>query len=357
MVFKAKKQLQRTPRLYNLLQFLKVQSNVIICGFISPFRRYWFQRKFHIEYKNKPYLPRIGMHTTFIAKENILFLEEWILYHKSLGVEYFFLYDNSTVQVTEHGFGLAGAKVGKIAKRGVPYGIIVTMSDDDIENELDRIQREIPNVCIIPWAPVDKNGNICFAQSMCQTLAANKHKDTVDWMLFMDIDEYLVPSVDLNMLCTQMMEAGDIGATFWEHKMDNRYNHLDKQVCEITHECSSDHFESKMLPKLGKIICYIPRINSINIHSFQPVYPSRKFTYDEIYYRHYKCHHTGEPLYGASSLNFRVPRGPEWKLDRVSQDWRQLMDITKGNKNNSKDIELLLKNYYDGKNIQINLSP
>ena len=39
--------------------------------------------------------PRVGIHTVFIGKENILFLKEWILYHKYMGVEHFFLYDNS----------------------------------------------------------------------------------------------------------------------------------------------------------------------------------------------------------------------------------------------------------------------
>ena len=37
----------------------------------------------------------VGIHTVFIAKENILFLKEWILYHKYMGIEHFFLYDNS----------------------------------------------------------------------------------------------------------------------------------------------------------------------------------------------------------------------------------------------------------------------
>ena len=37
----------------------------------------------------------VGIHTVFIARENILFLKEWVLYHKYMGIEHFFLYDNS----------------------------------------------------------------------------------------------------------------------------------------------------------------------------------------------------------------------------------------------------------------------
>ena len=40
---------------------------------------------------------QIAIHTVFILKENILFLEEWIKYHILLGFNKFYLYDNSKV--------------------------------------------------------------------------------------------------------------------------------------------------------------------------------------------------------------------------------------------------------------------
>lgn len=39
----------------------------------------------------------IAIHSVFIAKENILFLEEWIDYHLLIGFNRFYLYDNSKV--------------------------------------------------------------------------------------------------------------------------------------------------------------------------------------------------------------------------------------------------------------------
>ena len=45
--------------------------------------------------RRNPDAPVVGIHTVFIARENILFLKEWILYHKYMGIEHFFLYDNS----------------------------------------------------------------------------------------------------------------------------------------------------------------------------------------------------------------------------------------------------------------------
>ena len=41
---------------------------------------------------------QIAIHTVFILKENILFLEEWINYHILLGFNKFYLYDNSGSQ-------------------------------------------------------------------------------------------------------------------------------------------------------------------------------------------------------------------------------------------------------------------
>lgn len=38
---------------------------------------------------------KINIHTVFILKENILFIDEWIAYHIAIGVDKIFLYDNS----------------------------------------------------------------------------------------------------------------------------------------------------------------------------------------------------------------------------------------------------------------------
>ena len=35
------------------------------------------------------------IYETGLPRENILFLKEWLLYHKYMGIEHFFLYDNS----------------------------------------------------------------------------------------------------------------------------------------------------------------------------------------------------------------------------------------------------------------------
>ena len=338
-----KRRLQRrSPGFYKWLQ---AHRRTITEGSTAPIRRCGFRMGFHLKYRHRPYLPRIGMHTVFIACENILFMEEWILYHRSLGVEHFFLYDNSKVEVTKGSFSTAGAQVGQMAKRGVPYSYIVTMTDAEIQDELDRLCRDIPNVHVIPWSPVDHDGKIWFNQDGCQTAASKAHRNTVDWMLFMDMDEYLVIGADsLPELCTGMMRAGYIGAEFWEHQMNNRYKHLDKMVCEIDLECAEHHRLPEKWIDRGKTICYIPRVNSMGVHSFRPFFPKTGFTHDQVHYRHYKCHHTNESTSTVLPIAFRTERGPTWKLDRVRPDWKAILVATKGDMGHEA-VELIMKNY------------
>ena len=294
---------------------------------LSTYRRHRFKHEFRR--KAEQYIPRIGMHTVFIAKENILFLEEWILYHRALGVDHFFLHDNSAVEITQGGFLDEKAWVGKVAKRGIPYDYLVTMTDEDIASELERLQREIPNVHIYTWSPVGKDGKIEHKQSECQTVAAKAHQQTVDWMLFMDVDEYFVSTIPLPDLCVTMTREGYIGAEFWEHRMDNRYKHLDKRVCDIDIECWEKHPKYDWHPS-GKILCYLSMVKSVHIHHFRPFVPRMKLNHAIAHYRHYKCHPLGESVSTVVPLNAQVGRDPSWKLDRVRSDWREVIAQTQG---------------------------
>ena len=85
-----------TPRwLYIALKYVfRLMERILVECIIHGLLRFPFAVRHRIAHPIK-YEPKIGMHTVFVAKENILFLEEWIKYHKDLGVDYFFLYDNS----------------------------------------------------------------------------------------------------------------------------------------------------------------------------------------------------------------------------------------------------------------------
>ena len=273
----------------------------------------------------RPYLPRIGMHTVFIARENVLFMEEWILYHKSLGVEHFFLYDNSKVEIVPESHADAGAVAGAVAKRNVPYARIVTMTDAEIQDELDRLCRDIPNVHVIPWSPVNDEGKIWHGKIPCQEMARQAHRDVVDWMLFMDMDEYLVIGGEaLPEMCTGMARGGYGGGAFLEHPMDHRYKHLDKMVCEIDLECPYYiHLDQK-------ILCHLPMTIYTETHRFRSRTAKKHFNDRDIHYRHYKHHGTDvSNLIKLQPLSPRLGRHPDWKMVHAHPDWRQIMEETK----------------------------
>lgn len=299
------------------------------------------KHKFYAQYDIHSYEPRIGIHAVFIAKENILFLDEWIRYHKNIGVEYFFLYDNSKVEVMKESFITAGAHLNKTTKRGIPYDYIVQMSDEEIQEELERIQREIPNVYVIPWRPKDENGLIYFAQDICQSLAAKKHQDLVDWMAFIDMDEYIVPQYSLKQLCINMVSNGYIGCAFYEQAMDNRYKHLDKNVCEINYQCTRHLSTAKYWPS-GKVLCYLPWTVTVTNHTFRPYAPRQNFAKDVIYYRHYKCNHHIDVMKKIIPLDFQASRSIDWKLKRVVPNWQVLLNKIE-DKRNYNEIQSVIE--------------
>ena len=153
---------------------------------------FWIYRL--IEYrvgKRTPALPVVGVHTVFLAKENILFLKEWILYHRLKGIDHFFLYDNTgatrsspTVESSPH------TVHGRVTKYGVPYDELVRLSSKQVQHILDEIQREIPNVEVLRWRPTDEDGNIIHAQIDAHNDALARYGAAVDWMVFMDMDEF-----------------------------------------------------------------------------------------------------------------------------------------------------------------------
>lgn len=256
-------------------------------------------------------------------------MEEWILYHKSLGIEYFYLYDNSKSQRAGPGFHSANATVGKVAKRGIPYAYLNTMTDADIRQELERLQRDIPNVRVYEWSPVDDDGVVHHGQTIGQTMAAHQHGDEVDCMFFTDMDEYLVPGVPIDELCTRMARNGYVGAEFWGIPMDNRYRHLDKNVCDIVAPCSGEH--GPLRSGEGKILCYLPRIKRVSIHEFAPFAPRMQLSMEQLHNRHYKCHHTQDATATIPPLPCpELTRTPAWKMKHASPDWQEVMRQTRG---------------------------
>ena len=222
--------------------------------------------------------PLIGVHTVFIAKENILFLKEWILYHRWKGIDSFFLYDNSG------GGGIGEDYFERLRKNkyAIPYHDIVKLSDTEIADILNHIQEEIPNVHIVKWQPTDSEGRIRYAQVEAHNDALKRFGPTVDWMVFMDIDEFLVSGEPIPEIARRLERGGYDGGLMYDRIMTSRFDQLDKYVTD------TNLTFSKPFGSASKYICKVNRTWRVLIHGF--VSPGRrfKFTENDLFYLHYK---------------------------------------------------------------------
>lgn len=102
-----------------------------------------------------------------IFKNENPYLAEWIEYHRIVGVEHFFLYDND-----------GGEETQKILKSYVEDGLITLHP----WTHFDGTRYDRPT----PFYARDKN-HLAFAHS------AKHHRSKFNWVLKIDIDEFLMP--------------------------------------------------------------------------------------------------------------------------------------------------------------------
>ena len=282
--------------------------------------------------------PVVGMHTVFLAKENILFLKEWILYHRLKGVTYFFLYDNTGVTQSVHTRDSEITILGQVSKEGVPYGDLVTLSDSEIQDVLDDIQREIPNVFVTKWQPRDADGQVLYAQREAAEEVLTKYAHLVDWMLFMDMDEFLVSDKPIPDMCAELEAMEYDGGILYEQLMPARMDYPDRCVTEIDRKWIQHGWKTRVT----KYMCNVRRVTYAGVHNFHSV--SRAFDYkmDRACYLHYKRPsrhpdvqkrftdaanpYSPELLNNIKGLLDGETGGPAWKLSNTRADWKQVME-------------------------------
>ena len=286
--------------------------------------------------------PRVGIHTVFIAKENILFLKEWLLYHKYMGVEHFFLYDNSGGAYDNYGSdrywkGAPKARFerNRMNKYGIPYDDIVSLYDADVADVLDHIRLEIPNVHIVSWQPTDSEGRVKFAQVEAQNDALKRFGPTVDWMVFMDVDEFLVSDQPIPETARELDAGGYDGGMMYAREMTSRFDHLDRYVTETTLTFRNPP------PAAPKYICKPSRTWYVMVHRFISLGRRYEFSERELFFLHYKLPSSHPDVRGTFEErdNGIAPEwlaavrasggpycGPEWKLSAANPEWKRIME-------------------------------
>lgn len=140
-----------------------------------------------------------AIHTVFIAKENILFMEEWLDYHLQLGFDRFYLYDNSKVQRPgewDRGdFNSRHLQPGKVNKYNINYDEVVRMTEAEVAERLHGLTEKYKGrVIITEWSPRDaETGLITYGQEEAFNDCLDRMKtDGVDWCAVIDMDEFIV---------------------------------------------------------------------------------------------------------------------------------------------------------------------
>ena len=149
---------------------------VFMLLFISINRKEMFQ-------SNKNLTPKIAIQTVFILKENLPFLEEWIVYHKKIGVEKFYLYDNTGSKHRENNIG--------INKRKINYDKTIILTNEEVNNEMNKLKKKYPEIVHVKWQPRDKNNNIIYGQMDAVKHYIKKYGNECDYTAFTDIDEFI----------------------------------------------------------------------------------------------------------------------------------------------------------------------
>jgi len=176
-----------------------------------------------INYGNKY---RLAIQTVFLVRENILFLKEWLVYHIELGVDHFYLYDNTGCQSNQ-----------EFNNYGIPYAKITEgISDKDIQDILNEIQQDLPGrVTYEKWTPRDEQGKIIYGQTDAIKDYTERYSRNSDWTAFIDMDEFIFSPEGKNLkdYLDEYEKRGIEDLVLHQKKFDNRFNNLDKFVIQI----------------------------------------------------------------------------------------------------------------------------
>ena len=185
-----------------------------------------------------------AIHTVFIARENILFMEEWIDYHIQLGFNKFYLYDNSKCERAGEWDRLHSALAGTIVpgavnKYGINYRELVGMTDEEVAQMLQALAEKYRGMIVFAeWSPRDEEGVVTYGQEQAFAHALARMKaDGVDWCAFIDMDQFIVigggeaPAKPIDERLAAL-PAGVGNIEMREFRLPNRFHQIERLVID-----------------------------------------------------------------------------------------------------------------------------
>jgi len=228
-----------------------------------------------------------GLHTCLIPKENLPWLESWIVWLLKLGASCIILQDNSKVGTyTTERYKCRGMVPGRINKYGMNYDYMVHHDKEEARQILRRIVDKYPQVTLMEWSPLDpKSGVVLHAQEEARNVAMRMLKGRgIKWGVNLDADEYLMYHEGDFGDWLSALPADVAGAYLTQKPFESRFDNLGKHVWEI---CT--HY-SLQYPRghdwHGQKYCYrIDGTKRLGIHDFQSK-GGRKL-WSDLFFQHY----------------------------------------------------------------------
>ena len=262
----------------------KIKSSFLFRFYSSwIYYKYGYYKKVKKQKKSNCFKPEsLAVMSVFILKENILFLEEWLEHHISMGVDYFVLYDNSQTQKKD--VGDPNVIPGKVNKHNVNYGELI--SHEDANQLLKKIlNRHKGKIEIVTWAKKDKNGIIRYFQVEAFKHFCDTYYKKFDYGLFIDMDEFMISrsSKNLNDIVKEM-NANKISSLYFNSKLfSSRFNHVGTPIKNINLCLKEDRINQgqKTLLKLNAVA----KID--NLHNLKSLGVQSVCNNDKMIFYHY----------------------------------------------------------------------
>lgn len=220
--------------------------------------------------------------TVYIPRENIFFIEEWLDYHSKLGVDKFYLYDNSGSLYKDF---IGNLEIDGRNKNGWDVKELTKeLSDSDITKIEDELFEKY-NVTRIKWQPLDKNGDITYNQ----TESINDFLKYINkgFCAFIDIDEFISINNYNNIKDYIRFNHNNNfdGIKIYQKKFVSRWYNKSSVISIKT---SLNINTDKWAPK---IIANLERVNNVtgSVHDFLPNLMIGK----NIHFNHYNHDYNG----------------------------------------------------------------
>jgi hypothetical protein len=289
-------------------------SLVIICSIVLILKKSFETFSENLEKK-------YAIHSVFISKENILFLEEWIDYHIQLGFNRFYLYDNSKVtRKSDFDSKNKSLQPGKVNKYNINYDEIVNLTQEQVNEIMDKIVKKYEGkVNIIEWSPKDKNGNVLYNQTEAHNHCLKRMKiDKIDWCASIDLDEFLVigkPKCDLFTKFIDELDNKVSALTLDQIRFEHRFSKLEGNIVDITN-AKKENGKFKSNFNSCKNIFRIKDTNKLSVHSWTG--KGKRIHPKNIFFNHYKVNNKN------NNNNFEI-------LDNIDKNIKSQIQINSKN--------------------------